>query len=863
MRIHILYLCIWVFFQPIHAQYHWDFEDSKDYPSDWIGDTADFVIRDGALHLVAPEEGYSDLYYPIRDLDSMKWSIEYEMNFAPSDLNYLELDLIRSDSTRYSGIRYTLHIGEKGTQDHLRLVKYEQDRVIWEKSSTDSILGRLSNSGRVTISYQQYQWIISFKAKANNTIYSLPPIPDTLHISSGFFGISAHYTKTRRDKFGFEDISIGGLPRDTISPRIRSVRAWDAHALEVIFDEKIDTNTLSIPSFRLLPANDISSATYSQKTVLIRLRDSMPAGTQAVLFAYGIRDLTANETRVDSLAFEYIYTGELHPYDVIFNEIMFDPTPQVGLPDAEYIELYNRSDKYLELSELYLSDDGHTVELPDDTIAPHSYLILTGPKDSIALAPFGKTLGVKGFPGLQNDGENLRLTDYLAQLIDQITYSPKMHVLDGKRAGGWSVELSHPSHVCTGAPAWKSASNLIGGTPGKPNSISAKPPFILGPKLDFIRVEDAYSLHLQFDQKLHWITDQSNDDFYVSDGLKISHLGLDSYDPSRINITLDAPILPGISYELAIKSPIHNCISKPSKVPLIASFASAVRPDSGELLINELLFNPPPDGTDFIELINHSDKVLDLSTLRLGNLSSKDTILRKLNLDMPLYPGEVIALTKNPEWLRNTYTPPDSANIRYAVLPPMNDENGHLVLLSISLGHALLLDEIRYTEQMHDKTYTRVEGVSLERIDPDLPSADNFNWQSGVPANHYATPGYLNAAHVLTIKKKKIDAQVWLERSTFTPDIPGVDGKALLRYRIKGSSARLACSVYGIDGRLVKIIHRTEPIGHHGFMTWDGTDFDNIPCVTGVYIILAEVFEPEVGGNTYKLPVLLKRNNGR
>ncbi|MDZ7848102.1 MAG: lamin tail domain-containing protein [Owenweeksia sp.] len=48
-------------------------------------------------------------------------------------------------------------------------------------------------------------------------------------------------------------------------------------------------------------------------------------------------------------------------------------------------------------------------------------------------------------------------------------------------------------------------------------------------------------------------------------------------------------------------------------------FALPSLPQAGELIINELLFNPPSGGADFVEIYNHSDKYFDLSNLRLGN----------------------------------------------------------------------------------------------------------------------------------------------------------------------------------------------------------------------------------------------------
>ena len=44
----------------------------------------------------------------------------------------------------------------------------------------------------------------------------------------------------------------------------------------------------------------------------------------------------------------------INQFDVLITEVMFDPIPEVGLPNDEYIEIFNNSNRSISLSELQI-----------------------------------------------------------------------------------------------------------------------------------------------------------------------------------------------------------------------------------------------------------------------------------------------------------------------------------------------------------------------------------------------------------------------------------------------------------------------------------------------------------------------------
>src|SRR5512138_1187866 len=64
------------------------------------------------------------------------------------------------------------------------------------------------------------------------------------------------------------------------------------------------------------------------------------------------------------------------PYQVLIMEIMADPVPSRGLPEREYIELFNRGLSPVELQGWKLEIGSHTVILTQKTLEPGGRMIL-------------------------------------------------------------------------------------------------------------------------------------------------------------------------------------------------------------------------------------------------------------------------------------------------------------------------------------------------------------------------------------------------------------------------------------------------------------------------------------------------------
>lgn len=139
---------------------------------------------------------------------------------------------------------------------------------------------------------------------------------------------------------------------------------------------------------------------------------------------------------------------------VIIHEVMADPKGLTALPETEYIELYNKVDQSIDLSNWILNYGTTPITLTGIVIPAHGWAVLYRSGREIEVGN-GQACPLDKFPSaLANTGKELSLYDANGQLMDQYTY-PK-----AKPACSWEFDEE----------GWHLSSDLRGGTPGEANS---------------------------------------------------------------------------------------------------------------------------------------------------------------------------------------------------------------------------------------------------------------------------------------------------------------------------------------------------------------------------------------------------------
>jgi len=157
--------------------------------------------------------------------------------------------------------------------------------------------------------------------------------------------------------------------------------------------------------------------------------------------------------------------------DIVINEINYNSSDLFFTGD--WIELYNRSEKTINLSDWKFSDSkvDHIYNFPSGTIlAADQYLVLVE-NDSAFSSRFTNVMNYIGEMdfGLSGTGEFIKLEDEENQLIDSLTYddlSPWPAIAGGF---GATLELIDPSSDNSLAVNWQASAG--NGSPGQTNSV--------------------------------------------------------------------------------------------------------------------------------------------------------------------------------------------------------------------------------------------------------------------------------------------------------------------------------------------------------------------------------------------------------
>ena len=239
----------------------------------------------------------------------------------------------------------------------------------------------------------------------------------------------------------------------------------------------------------------------------------------------------------------------------------------VDLPLEEYFEIYNASNKILQLEDVRISNGTTTRTLPEYLLYPEVYLALTE-VDSVALfQPFGEVLGVNSFPSITDSGDEIILTSPTDEVIFALTFDDDWYSDREKSDNGYSLELVflEGPYDCPGN--WDASEAEEGGTPGQINALFGNPIDNEGPVYQQFGIEFGNSIRLVFDEPLDLATVENLGNYSIDNGLNVADAILSGESNEEVLLVLDSPLASGIGYTLVVEG-VSDCIGNPMPSPV-------------------------------------------------------------------------------------------------------------------------------------------------------------------------------------------------------------------------------------------------------------------------------------------------------
>lgn len=889
----------------------------------WFGHVDSFMVNtDLELQLSANNAGTSFIYTRSEAVENASWIFSVAYKFSPSTSNYARVYLAM-DSNAPGEFKNAVYcdIGRNSDRLELGIIDSGEEKVVIR--GEDGLLSAGENELTIRVTRNDNSWLMQFDM--GEGMQTVGQMECEINFPSEAFGIFCEYTKTRTDKFFFDDISVEGSPfQDRYPPELVDFRVVNGECLKLVFNEELDADKMQLSDFYLTKLdcyptiieydndkqelqlffnpglNNVRDETLQIKNItdlsgniateidqqfdykrvevvkaqlrsdsqlFVGFSRAVPQKSweQAILLIDGnVWDFNVDDAQVDNYHYllttgtpfeegrryqlflsgikddrgdtirafqKEIWYYPVKRFDVVINEMMPDPDPIVGLPGSEYIELYNRTGFGFSLEGWSFDVNTRNVELPDTIIGAGEYLLLV-PSSQEFLWP-GNVAGLDHWPALTNSGCSIVLYDHSGDVIDALRYVP-----DGiagekfKAEGGWSAERIDVDNMSGINDNWQWSMSLDGGTPGKVNSVAASNSDEFAPYVVYLEMPEDTLVRLHFNEAMNFKGQEWN--LEISPVIENYSVSVDSVFLSYLSIHLDEKLPENNIYTLSF-----NDLSDWAGNDLIQDnplrFAKTDTLEVNDIVINEVLFNPRPDGLDFIELYNSSRKVLAVNELCLAKWDDERLIEELIPLTGKrrlIFPGDYLVLSEDSLIIQEQY---NCINPQYFLnvkdMPSMPDDEGYVVIANRAGD---LIDYFEYTDKMHFDLIKDTEGVSLERLLVTVSAQDGHNWHSAASSVGYATPGYQNSQ---TINEEETLKTIGLDNDVFTPNGDGVDDQLIIRYKNEETGVTINIRVYDSSGREVRYLVNNQLMAGEGFYSWDGLDEDGQALVPGIYIV--------------------------
>lgn len=266
-------------------------------------------------------------------------------------------------------------------------------------------------------------------------------------------------------------------------------------------------------------------------------------------------------------------------------------------------------------------------------------------------------------------------------------------------------------------------------------------------------------------------------------------------------------------------------------------FNLRIEPEEPLLIINEIMYRPALNQTEWVEFYNKSSNPISVKGWYFAD--GRDTII--ISKTEKLIDGHGYLILSKDSSLIVNYGLASDLLVTSSAFPTLNNDFDDLKIFSFSKR---LVDRVLYSNSWMKREVD--PGISLERIHPDISSSLADNWAAcTAPAG--ATPGQKNSIYVDKPEEKTLLA---IHPNPFSPDADGFEDVAIFEYSLPLATAYISIDIFDMAGRKIRTLINQHPSGPSGNFIWDGTDDNGRVSRIGLYIIYCRILK--LNGEPFK-----------
>jgi len=510
----------------------------------------------------------------------------------------------------------------------------------------------------------------------------------------------------------------------------------------------------------------------------------------------------------------------LLPLSVAAQVVITEIQPAPAGDEPEWVEIQNTGTSAVTITGWQICDERTCTEIPSARLSAGQRAVLT--RDLAALQstrtlPAEARLLEVSLPSLNNTTDAVALLDKQGALVDSLPYD--LGDFDPPRS------LERAGTMVDGAPVfeaqWTSCIDRSGSTPGRGNST------------------------LVLDDDLAIVNAQAGNDGLV---LTVLNLGrttaIDvpiSYRIEESSRTITLEIV-GPATQESVLIPLAQ-LGWPTTWGAVDVAIEIGRPDdrhendtltirtstpppTGTITLNEIMFDPWPESSDYVEIANTGPDTVDLSGWIVEDERGDQGAIPP-NTRIP--PGGLI-VAANDDAVRSLMDSGVPAVLSSAV---NLNATGDLVVLRSRDGYRV--DHVSYSDHWHLEVLSERKGLALEKRAPGLVSNSPASWTTSAhPLG--GTPGSPNTTSV----DVPADTELTVAPSPFSSDRRHPKHPAVIGFTQPFRHAIASMDVRTVEGALVRRVLDGGLIGTTGGAVWDGRDEQGQRVRPGPYVVVLE-----------------------